>query len=271
MDAVWWTAHGPESAHCLGPEGQGLRKARTQTAIVRAALGAVFALVFSACQTPWPTQVLQEVVEPRAAPTASSEVPAAAESAAAIAPTREAPPLAVVRQLSLEERIAALLVVRAPKMHAVDRARVAGAIEAAHRTHGVDPLLVLAVIQQESRFISHARGPGNSVGLMQVRPFVGADVARRHNIPWAGEKTLLDPAANVQIGACYLGEMLEMYHDPALAIAAYNMGPYRVQRLVAQGRNPRPPYLLSVLKHFQAISSEFGPLGVEPIEEALAE
>ncbi|MGH7293096.1 MAG: transglycosylase SLT domain-containing protein, partial [Myxococcota bacterium] len=154
---------------------------------------------------------------------------------------------------------------------AVDRARVAGAIATAHRNHRVDPLHVLAVIQQESRFVSNAHGPGNSIGLMQVRPFVAADVARRHNIPWGGAKTLLDPAANVQIGACYLGEMLEMYHDPALAIAAYNMGPYRVQRLVAQGRSPRPPYLLSVLKHFQAISSEFGTLSAEPIEEALAE
>lgn len=249
-----------------------MRKVGTQKGILRAAVGAVFALALSACQTPWPTQVLQDVVEPQAAPAGAMDVPAsAAESATGSAPSLDARPPVLERRPSLEERIAALLVDRAPNMHAVDRARVAGAIEAAHRTHRVDPLLVLAVIQQESRFVVNARGRGNSIGLMQVRPFVAADVARRHNIPWAGEKTLFDPAANVQIGACYLGEMLEMYHDPALAIAAYNMGPYRVQRLVAQGRNPRPPYLLSVLKHFQAISSEFGPLGVEPIEEALAE
>ena len=78
-------------------------------------------------------------------------------------------------------------------MHPVDRARVAGAIETAHRNHHVDPVLVLAVIRQESHFRADARGAGNSIGLMQVRPFVAADVARRHNIPWAGAKTLLDP------------------------------------------------------------------------------
>jgi soluble lytic murein transglycosylase-like protein len=268
---VDWSA--AELALGAGLEGQGLRKARTQTAIVRAALGAVCALAFSACQTSWPTQVLHERID-----AATTETAAVAEPEAAIAPAPalEAPApdaraIATERVLSLEERIAALLVVRAPKMLAVDRARVAGAIATAHRNHRVDPLLVLAVIQQESRFISSAHGAGNSIGLMQVRPFVGADVARRHNIPWAGAKTLLDPAANVQIGACYLGEMLEMYRDPALAITAYNMGPYRVQRLIAQGRIPRPAYLISVLKHFQAFSSEFGPLGVEPIEEALAE
>jgi soluble lytic murein transglycosylase-like protein len=246
-----------------------LRKARTQTAIVRAAIGAVFALAFSACQTSWPTQVLHDGIKTAGA-SSDRMAGASADGATSVAPL-DAAPIPALRQLSLEERIAALLVVRAPDMLAVDRARVAGAIATAHRNHRVDPLLVLAVIQQESRFVTTAHGPGNSIGLMQVRPFVAADVARRHNIPWRGAKSLLDPAVNVQIGACYLGEMLEMYHDPALAIAAYNMGPYRVQRLVAKGRSPRPPYLISVLKHFQAISSEFGEVGAEPIEEALAE
>jgi soluble lytic murein transglycosylase len=132
-------------------------------------------------------------------------------------------------------------------------------------------MLVLAIIEQESTFKIDARGRHGSIGLMQIRPFVAADVARRHNIPWQGKKTLLDPAANVQIGACYLGEMLEMHGDPALAIAAYNMGPYRVQKMVARGHVPRPAYLVSVLKRFQALSSEFGPLPDDPIQEASAE
>ena len=228
----------------------------------RVALGAVLALALSACQTPWTAAVLKERV---GLPEAS---PAAVEAPALIL---TAPSAAAPRELSLKGRIAALLVERAPTMRPVDRARVAGAIENARLNHHVDPVLVLAVIHQESGFRADARGPGGSVGLMQVRPFVAADVARRHNIPWAGAKTLLDPAANVQIGACYLGEMLEMFHDPALAIAAYNMGPYRVQRLVARGHNPKPAYLVSVLKHFQALSSEFGSIPAEPVEEALAE
>jgi soluble lytic murein transglycosylase-like protein len=230
--------------------------------MMRAALGAVLALLFSACQTPWTAAVLKQSVDLPEAP-----------AAAAVAPVEiaTAPSAAASREASLKGRIAALLVARAPTMRPVDRARVAGAIETAQRNHRVDPVLVLAVIHQESRFRADAYGPHGSVGLMQVRPFVAADVARRHNIPWAGAKTLLDPAANVQIGACYLGEMLEMFHDPALAIAAYNMGPYRVRRLVARGHNPKPAYLTSVLKHFQALSSELGEIPTEPVEEALAE
>lgn len=231
--------------------------------MMRAALGAVIALALSACQTPWKTAVLKEHLDTPAVG------PISAELASPANPT--APAAAPPRDLSLRARIAAVLLERAPKMRPVDRARVAGAIESARRTHRVDPLLLLAVIHQESRFRVDARGPRGSIGLMQVRPFVAADVARRHNIPWAGAKTLLDPAANVQIGACYLGEMLEMFPDPALAISAYNMGPYRVRRLVARGHQPRPAYLTSVLKHLQAFSSEIGPIAVEPVEDALGE
>lgn len=226
----------------------------------------MLALVLSACQTPWTAAVLREAsVLPPAAPTSAAtiEVPVAV-----VAPEAR---VDEPREPTLHERISAMLVSRAPKMLPTDRTRVAGAIETAHRNHRVDPLLILAVIQQESRFVPDAMGPGGSVGLMQVRPFVAADVAKRHNIPWAGAKTLLDPAANVQIGACYLGEMLEMYNDPALAISAYNMGPYRVRRLVARGTPPRPAYLISVLKHFQALSSEFGAAPDEPVESAAAE
>ncbi|MEX2207880.1 MAG: transglycosylase SLT domain-containing protein [Myxococcota bacterium] len=240
-----------------------MRESRFQSGIARAAVGAVVVLALSACQTPWTTAILQDaqpVLEPTPVVVETpAEVPAA--PADVVAPTEP----------SLKGRVAALLVERAPDMRPVDRARVAGAIETAYRNHRVDPVLVLAVIRQESHFRANAHGAGNSIGLMQVRPFVGADVARRHNIPWAGAKTLLDPAANVQIGACYLGEMLEMFHDPGLAIAAYNMGPTRVRRMVARGHIPKPAYLGSVLKHVQAIASELGEIPPEPITEALAE
>ena len=240
-----------------------MKQSVVQSGITRAAFGALLVLALAACQTPWTTALLQQ-------PEAAAELAPAAVETATETPSAPAVVVAPVEH-SLKGRLAALLVERAPTMRPVDRARVAGAIETAYRNHRVDPVLVLAVIRQESHFRADARGPGNSIGLMQVRPFVGADVARRHNIPWAGAKTLLDPAANVQIGACYLGEMLEMFHDPALAITAYNMGPTRVRRLVARGHDPKPAYLGSVLKHFQALASELGEIPPEPIAEALAE
>ena len=200
---------------------------------------------------------------------ASARVPD--EVTGAPLPELTPPPSTAPLPPRLSDRLAQLLVVRAPDLSPVDRARVASAIEDAVQAHQIDPLLVLAVIEQESGFDPAARGHGGSIGLMQVRPFVGRDIARRHGIPWTGPRTLLDPAANVAIGACYLGEMFDMYSDPALAISAYNLGPYRVQRMVARGKSPRPQYLLSVLARYQVFSSQFGPIEPEDIEDAEAD
>ncbi len=223
--------------------------------ITRAALGGALALTLSACQTPWIASV----------PPERTTLPATA----VVGPVATIADMPVDR--AANSQIAAVLLKRAPKLQPLDRVRVARAIDDARRNHRVDPVLLLAMIHQESRFDPNARGPRGSLGLMQVRPFVAADVARRHRIPWTGKETLLDPAANVQIGACYLGEVLRMFPDPDLAIAAYNMGPYRVRRMVKRGQHPKPAYLTSVLKHLQALSTEMGPLEYEPVEDSLGE
>jgi len=231
---------------------------------------AAFGLISSACQTPYATAVLHEPAHAAPAP----EIPVAPEVARVMpppAPEVPAAPEVATPRPTLAERLAEVLVQRAPDLSPVDRARVAAAIDDAQQAHQIDPLLVLAIIEQESGFDPRARGTGGSMGLMQVRPFVARDIAKRHGIPWTGPRTLLDPAANVSIGACYLGEMFEMYTDPALAISAYNLGPYRVQRMVARGKPPRPQYLLSVLARYQVISSQFGPLDPESFEDAEAD
>jgi soluble lytic murein transglycosylase-like protein len=230
-------------------------------------LGVVLALVFSACQTasPWHARLESPVTrEPAVAEVAPTPAPARVSPPEAVAPAPETP---LVRP-RIADRIAELLVVHAPDLSPVDRARVALAVESAQQAHELDPLLILAIIEQESDFNPRARSRHGSMGLMQVKPFVARDIAKRHGIPWTGPRTLLDPAANVSIGACYLGEMFEMYEDPALAISAYNLGPYRVQKLVARGHQPRPKYLSDVLARYQVFSSEFGPLEPENIEDA---
>jgi len=232
------------------------------------AFGAAVALVCAACQTPLERR-LPVPVEPMT-PQRSAEAPAPAEApepALAAVPAAPAPAPAAPRP-KLVDRIGELLVAHAPDLHPVDRARVAAAIDSAQESHQLDPLLILAIIEQESRFDPRARGSHGSTGLMQIKPFVARDVARRHGIPWTGPRTLLDPAANVAIGACYLGEMFDMYPDPALAISAYNLGPYRVQKMVERGKTPRPKYLISVLERFQVFASEFGPAEPEEIEDA---
>jgi len=98
-----------------------------------------------------------------------------------------------------------------------------GAILAAagERNH-VDPLLLAAMVESESRFVPHAVSPCGAVGLMQLLPSTGEDF---------GVKDLRDPYANVDAGSRYLRLLLDRFRDrPDLAIAAYNTGPEVVAR-----------------------------------------
>lgn len=155
------------------------------------------------------------------------------------------------------ERVELILDERAPRVSADDRKRIAQELARAELEHGLDPFLLLALIDQESRYNPRARGPRGSLGLMQIRPFVGADVAHRHGIPWAGPATLVDPVQNVRIGIEYLAEMRRMYDRDELALAAYNMGPYRVKRILANGREPRSRYAALVLDGYQVLRQRF--------------
>ncbi len=177
-------------------------------------------------------------------PIAGSREPGGAETRAALIEARL-------------ERVEVVLEERARRIGAADRARIAEELTRADLEHGLDALLLLALIDQESRYDPRARGPRGSLGLMQIRPFVGADVARRYGIPWGGPATLVDPVLNVRIGIAYLAEMRQMYGKDELALAAYNMGPYRVKRILANGREPRSRYAALVLDGYQALRQRF--------------
>lgn len=87
--------------------------------------------------------------------------------------------------------------------------------------YGVDPALVIAVIEKESNFVIKAEGDqGRSIGLMQVQPqWFKAQMAEH------GFDDLRDPYQNVVIGIGYLADLLEMGRGDTWALMAYNGGP----------------------------------------------
>jgi len=95
-------------------------------------------------------------------------------------------------------------------------------IDAIARRHGMDPLLVRAVIRVESNFDPRAVSPKGAAGLMQLMP----ETAMRY-----GVENRFDPAQNVDAGARYLRDLLIKY-DYHLwhALAAYNAGAGAVQK-----------------------------------------
>jgi soluble lytic murein transglycosylase-like protein len=90
------------------------------------------------------------------------------------------------------------------------------------KKNDLDPALVAAVVQQESRFIPTARSHAGAQGLMQLVPRTGR---------WMGAKNLMNPAENVRAGAKYLKYLNERFDgNEKKVIAAYNAGEGNVQR-----------------------------------------
>ena len=99
----------------------------------------------------------------------------------------------------------------------------------ASKSTGIDPDFLNSVIHHESGFNPHAVSKKGARGLMQLMP----DTADK-----LGVRDSFDPGQNIQGGAAYLRQLLELYHgDAQKALAAYNAGPHRVQQY-----NGVPPY-----------------------------
>ncbi|MBE2179075.1 MAG: lytic transglycosylase domain-containing protein [Chthoniobacterales bacterium] len=100
--------------------------------------------------------------------------------------------------------------------------------------HGVDPLLVKAVIWQESRFHPDKLGAHGERGLMQVTEGAAQDWVQAEGIETFSPGDLLDPKTNIEVGAWYLGRAMKHWaaqDDPLpFALGEYNAGRSRVKR-----------------------------------------
>jgi soluble lytic murein transglycosylase len=87
------------------------------------------------------------------------------------------------------------------------------------------------IARSESLFMRDVRSGAGAIGLMQLMPATGRDVAKEIKLPYSGLATLVNPESNIQLGTTYLGKMAERYGgNQVLATAAYNAGPHRVDR-----------------------------------------
>ncbi len=106
----------------------------------------------------------------------------------------------------------------------------AGEVQAAAAEFGLDPYLVWAVMREESRFRPAAVSGAGALGLMQVMPATGRDIAGRLQVS-IRDSDLLEPGLNIRFGAFYLKAMLDMFGgDLDRALAAYNGGPGNAQK-----------------------------------------
>jgi peptidoglycan lytic transglycosylase len=103
-------------------------------------------------------------------------------------------------------------------------------VTAAAQRAGVDPFLVAAIVREESSYYPRALSRAGARGLMQLMPATARPMAEHRGLAFAGGELLDDPGANIEIGTAFLAGLLREFHDPRLAVAAYNAGPARVRQ-----------------------------------------
>ena len=98
------------------------------------------------------------------------------------------------------------------------------------KENGLDPVLVAALIRQESNFNPMATSPVGARGLMQLMPSVGQGLAASKGItPWSPD-LLYEPAVNIRLGTAHLKGLAGKYNDVVKILAAYNAGESRVEK-----------------------------------------
>ena len=119
--------------------------------------------------------------------------------------------------------------------------RYSAIVRAHAHNYDLNPALLAAVIDQESKFRSDAKSSAGAVGLMQLLPATAKGIA----IHTGGSKfvtsDLYNPEINVRYGAWYLHHLIQKYGDERVALAAYNAGQQNVDTWRAEGKGVQFP------------------------------
>ncbi len=105
-------------------------------------------------------------------------------------------------------------------------------IETLESKDRVNPLLIISVMRQESRFSPTIKSPVGALGLMQVMPGTAKFAAQKIGLK---KYELTNPVDNITLGSWYLKfTHNQVKNNSVLAIAGYNGGPTNVSKWVKE-------------------------------------
>lgn len=121
-------------------------------------------------------------------------------------------------------------------------------IEKYSNDFGVDPLLVLALMREESMFHNTIRSRVNAIGLMQIMPYTAKDIARQLKDNWDGAQVLENINVNIEYGVYYLFKLKTKFNNNyPLMLASYNAGPGRTVKWINQyGMNDIDYFIVNI-------------------------
>lgn len=112
--------------------------------------------------------------------------------------------------------------------------RYASIVRGHAESYHLNPALLAAVIEEESKFNPDAKSRTGAIGLMQLQPATAKGIAIRTGGKRFLISDLYKPEINVRYGAWYLRDLLDKYRNEQDALAAYNAGQENVDRWLAK-------------------------------------
>jgi soluble lytic murein transglycosylase len=111
---------------------------------------------------------------------------------------------------------------------------------------GADPMLVLAIMREESRFNPRAKSQAAARGLLQFIMTTALDIGRDIGLVDVDPEDLYDPRVIIRLGAKYVSTLSKRFADDHYAVAAaYNAGPNQVALWMQLSPAPGDDFFLS--------------------------
>jgi len=129
---------------------------------------------------------------------------------------------------------------------------VALAIEDASGEFDMDPWLIVALIRVESFGDPLVVSYAGAIGLTQIMPATGLEIAKALEIEGYSTDMLYDPTINVRMGTYYLRSLLDEFNgDLRISLAAYNWGPTHIASRIIRNKRLPVQYPRKVLRRLE--------------------
>ncbi len=138
-----------------------------------------------------------------------------------------------------EYKYSVRLAVKAPYMEELHRYRyplayrdIVGGLSG---KYNLDPLLILSVVREESRFDPEARSAAGALGLMQVMPQTAYRLDNNLKLGIDNSHEMFDVKNNLHFGIYLLSNLINEFGSYSYALAAYNAGEETVRKWLQKG------------------------------------
>lgn len=115
--------------------------------------------------------------------------------------------------------------------------------------HHIDPWIIVGIIHTESRGNPNAVSHKGAIGLMQILPETGEQIARElGELNWNKDK-LFDIRTNIRYGVYYLHYLMKQFEDTEAAVAAYFWGGEKIKEKIRDNEPIPTKYIRTVMRH----------------------